>query len=110
MCNVATQAGETVGYDLAAHVEALTAHTGPGIADLVVANNHVAWTGEPGDPTGPVQLRWPPESSPAPRLILDDVVDRDAVRHHDPARLATTLLRALEHESGARRRPAFRTA
>ena len=29
-CNVATQQGETEGLDLAAHVEALVAHTGPG--------------------------------------------------------------------------------
>ena len=39
VCNVATQAGETAGFDLAAHVEALVAHTAPGIVDVVLANN-----------------------------------------------------------------------
>src|SRR5439155_26616185 len=32
-CNVATQAGETEGYDLAAHYLALESHVGPGIAE-----------------------------------------------------------------------------
>ena len=39
VCNVATQDGETAGFDLAAHVEALVAHTAPGLVDLVLANN-----------------------------------------------------------------------
>ena len=30
VCNVATQDGETTGFDLAAHIEALVAHTAPG--------------------------------------------------------------------------------
>ena len=39
VCNVATQAGETGGFDLADHVEALVAHTAPGLVDVVLANN-----------------------------------------------------------------------
>src|SRR6478609_2858217 len=39
VCNVATQAGETTGFDLAAHVDALAAHTSPELIDLVLANN-----------------------------------------------------------------------
>ena len=52
VCNVATQDGETTGYDLAAHVEALIGHTAPGIVDLVLANNRfdarvpADWTAE----------------------------------------------------------------
>ena len=41
VCNVATQAGETTGFDLAAHVDALAAHTSPELIDLVLANNRL---------------------------------------------------------------------
>ncbi len=110
VCNVATQEGETTGLDLAGHVEALVAHTAPGIADLVVANNQFdarppeAWSAEP------VRLRWPPAVSPVPRLVLDAVVDPGNAHHHDPARLADAILRVLAAEHGTRRRAVGRTA
>jgi uncharacterized cofD-like protein len=117
VCNVATQEGETTGFDLARHIEALVAHTSPNLVDIVLANNHVA-TGASG-PGGPaadgqvpqaVTLRWPPAIEPIPRLILDDVVDRANPHHHDQARLATALIRALEGETGIRRRATGRSA
>ena len=40
VCNVATQEGETTGFDLADHVEALIGHTTPNLVDIVLANNH----------------------------------------------------------------------
>ena len=57
----------------------------------------------------PVRLRWPPSVTPVPRLILDEVIDADNAHHHDPARLATAVLSALEGEVGIRRRNAGRT-
>ena len=39
VCNVATQPGETTGFDLADHVEALERHTSSGIVDIVLANH-----------------------------------------------------------------------
>ena len=41
----------------------------------------------------PVKLRWPPTAQPAPRLILDDVVDPANAHHHDPVRLAAAVIR-----------------
>jgi len=106
VCNVATQQGETSGYDLADHVEALLGHTSPGLVDLVLANSRLRdlapdpWHG------APVQLRWPPVTGSAARLVLDEVVDPANPHHHDPARLAGALLRLVEREGGARRRGA----
>jgi uncharacterized cofD-like protein len=104
VCNVATQAGETAGYDLARHVETLIAHTRPDVVDVVLANNQfgarapVDWRAEP------VHLRWPP-STPGPmKLVLDDLVDPDNAHHHDPVRLAGAVIRVIERESGTRRR------
>ena len=110
VCNVATQAGETAGFDLAAHVEALVAHTAPGIVDVVLANNRFNARTPTGWRAEHVGLRWPPAVQPAPRLILDDVVDPENAHHHDPARLAEAILRAYERESGGRRRTVGRTA
>ncbi len=42
VCNVATQPGETTGFDLADHVEALERHTSSGIVDVVLANSRSA--------------------------------------------------------------------
>jgi len=117
ICNVATQEGETTGYDLAAHVDALVAHTGLDIVDIVLANNHlVAGTGGAGGdgsalgaPPNAVTLRWPPSSQPPPRLILDDVIDAANAHHHDPVRLAAAVIKALDGEVGLRRRSAGRT-
>lgn len=110
VCNVATQAGETTGMDLARHVEALVAHTGPGICDLVLANDRfdarvpADWMAES------VRLEWPPAVTPIPRLILDSVVDPGNAHHHDPVRLAAAILRAYEAEVLLRRRDVGRTA
>ena len=110
VCNVATQTGETTGFDLAGHVEVLTAHTGPGLIDIVMANNNFAartpadWSAEA------VRLRWPPDVLPVPRLVLEDVVDPDYAHHHDPTRLAIALIRTLEREPRLRRRSVGRTA
>jgi len=106
VCNVATQQGETSGYDLAAHVDALLAHTSPAIVDVVLANSRLH-TPVPdalhGEPVAPV---WPPRTvgtAGAPRLVLDDVVDPANAHHHDGARLAAAILRLAERE-GSRRR------
>jgi uncharacterized cofD-like protein len=110
VCNVATQAGETQGYDLAAHLDALVTHTGPGIVDAVLANNDFRarvpsdWRAEA------VRLRWPPSGADAPRLILDELVDPDNAHHHDPTRLATALMKLLEGERARRRAGVARTA
>jgi uncharacterized cofD-like protein len=111
ICNVATQEGETTGLDLAGHVSALVDHTAPGIVDVVLANNRFDarvpsdWQAEA------VRLHWPPAGlQDLPHLVLDDVVDPENAHHHDPARLATAVLRAGEAEAPRRRRTASRTA
>ena len=115
VCNVATQDGETAGFDLARHVEVLAAHTSPGLVDVVLANNRLlptrAWAGTEMDETpSAVRLRWPPALDSAPHLVLEDVVDADDAHHHDPARLAAAVIRAFETETRIRRRSMGRSA
>jgi len=110
VCNVATQDGETAGFDLAAHVEALAAHTTPELVDIALANNHFGARTPPDWSAEPVTLRWPPAGISAPRLVLDDVVDPDNAHHHDPALLAGALIRMLEANRGIRHRAVSRSA
>jgi len=110
VCNVATQEGETTGFDLAAHVRALVDHTAPGIVDVVLANNRFDARTPPGWQAEAVRLNWPPPGMIGPpHLVLDDVVDPDNAHHHDSARLAAAVLRAAETEA-PRRRAVTRTA
>ena len=110
-CNVATQLGETSGYDLADHVEALARHTRAGLLDIVLANNRFDARIPEGWPARPVHLRWPPDVAGAPRLVLDDVVDEANAHRHDPAKLASALIGLVERDQATRRRSgAVRTA
>jgi uncharacterized cofD-like protein len=107
VCNVATQRGETQGYDLADHVGALERHTGSAWIDAVLANNQFD-AKRPGDyGAQPVKLRWPPATihseADSPRLVLEDVVDPENAHHHDPARLAAAVIKVFERESFGRR-------
>jgi uncharacterized cofD-like protein len=105
VCNVATQPGETGGFDLADHMDALVRHGAGHLPDIVLANNRFdahapgGWLGQP------VKLRWPSTASPGPRLVLDELVDPDNAHHHDPERLAASLVGVWEREGGHRRRP-----
>ena len=102
-CNVATQVGETEGFDLADHVEALIRHTQPGIVDLVIANDRFDAEDTPW-PADAVEPRWPPDIEPAPHLATEAVASLDDPHHHDPKRLATAILRAIEREGPSVRR------
>ena len=108
-CNVATQVGETEGFDLADHVQALIAHTQPEIVDLVIANDRFDGEDAPW-PADAVKPRWPPAVEGVPHLVTDGVASLDEPHHHDPERLATAILRAIEREGPAVRRERERVA
>ncbi len=102
-CNVATQLGETEGFDLADHVEALLAHTGPDLVDLVLANDRFNGEDKPW-PNDAVKLRWPPAVDAVPHLATDAVVSLHDPHHHDSERLAAAILRAIERDGPELRR------
>lgn len=104
VCNVATQPGETDGYDVEAHVAALVRHL-PGRVnplDIVVAPRHpedaVAPDGEVTLVDGVASL-----DGMRPRVLVEDVVRDDLALRHDPDKLAAVLMRIYEEH---RRQPA----
>jgi uncharacterized cofD-like protein len=94
VCNVATQPGETDGFDAADHVRIIEEHLGAGILDDVVVNDNRAselaiGPGEPIDPILPDSLHGIDHSY---RIVERDVVsDRNPLRH-DPDKLSAVLL------------------
>ncbi len=93
-CNVATQPGETDGYTVAEHVEALIRHVGEGLFDIVLAD---------GMPPPP----FPPEWGVTPVWTTEDwvaglpVVRRDLRNpewptRHDPTKLARAIMELHE--------------
>jgi uncharacterized cofD-like protein len=99
VCNVATQPGETDGYDVDAHVAALAHHL-PGQVnplDLVIANAHPDDLEAP-DPGVALVRPGQGDRNARPRLVLADVVRDDHPLRHDPDKLAAVLLQAYEEE------------
>ncbi|RME47992.1 MAG: YvcK family protein [Chloroflexi bacterium] len=94
VCNVATQPGETDGYDVVDHVEALTRHIGPGLIDFVLVDS--------GPPP-----RFPPEWGVTPvwtgsnqvvgiPVISKDLRSSQRPTRHDPVKLAQAIVAVYE--------------
>jgi uncharacterized cofD-like protein len=102
VCNVATQPGETDGYDVRAHLTALVRHM-PGQAnplDVVIAARHPDDAVSPADDVALVTAS--PDLESRPRIVVEDVVRPDNPLRHDPDKLATVLVRLLEEQRHAR--------
>ncbi len=94
VCNVATQRGETEGYTLADHVEALQRHLGPGIFPNVLANDNLSAALPNVSGVEWVRPEYPPD---APyRVYTADLVDREHPWRHDSAKLARWLMEFCE--------------
>jgi uncharacterized cofD-like protein len=102
VCNVATQPGETDGFNVEAHVEALVRHL-PGQVnplDVVIAPMHPpdAVADEPGI----TLVKAGPSRLTHPRVVVEDVVRDDLALRHDPDKLAAVLMRVYEEERRGR--------
>ena len=90
ICNVATQPGETDGYDVGDHIEALEKHVGPGFVDCVLANNDLS---RPLPPSGSSQLVQPGYGSEYEGMVvLMPVVSQESIWRHDPDKLAESVM------------------
>jgi uncharacterized cofD-like protein len=90
VCNVATQPGETDGFDVGRHMDALQRHVGPRLFPFVLANNRPLSDQE--------QAHWQPVDlhhslQAGYEVIQADVVDPIIPWRHDSERLAEQVLR-----------------
>ena len=97
VCNVATQPGETDGFDLGQHMSALQRHIGPGLFPFVLANNR------------PLSDRHQPHWQPVDlhhsdragyQVIAADVVDPAIPWRHHSGKLAEQVLRFWQEQTG----------
>jgi uncharacterized cofD-like protein len=91
VCNVATQRGETDGYGVREHVEALRRHLPEDPFHYVLANSRTDVTIPERYPSETVSLPAD-EQAPDYRVVMADVVDPDAPLRHDSVKLAQALI------------------
>jgi uncharacterized cofD-like protein len=95
VCNVATQAGETDDYDCEQHLLALEQHAGRGLVDVMLVSE-CPQAELPGG-ASPVTPKGNGMSVP---MTVEDLADPFKPGHHDPVKLAESLLRLLEERTG----------
>lgn len=89
VCNVATQHGETDGFDVGQHADALHCHVGRGLFPYVLANSGPNQSKEyPKVPV--VELRYPADAGY--EVIAAPMVDPDLPWRHDAKELARQVL------------------
>ena len=93
VCNVATQAGETTGYNVADHLDALRQHVGDEMITTVVANSTFIGSRPPG--AGVDWVRLPDPETVDYQLLTRDLVDRQYPWRHDSHKLAQALMEAI---------------
>src|SRR3989304_5563535 len=96
VCNVATQPGETDGYDCLRHLAALEDHSGPGLIDVVLANDRM----EGPLPEG---VAWVCAEEDAPGMVpvqRADLADAGRPGRHDAEKLAQALITLLAGKTG----------
>ncbi len=92
VANIATQPGETIGYDLVRHLKAIIDHVGFEPFEYVLANNRVP---RPMPPEWKVDYVLADQlSSPifGAELITADLISEERITRHDPAKLAAAIM------------------
>lgn len=95
VCNVATQPGETDGFDVGQHVSVLQRHVGRGLFPCVLANSSPFQSQR--------QPQWQPVALQFPRnagytVFTADMVDPDAPWRHESKKLAEQIMRCFHNQ------------
>jgi uncharacterized cofD-like protein len=94
ICNLATQAGETTGYDVADHVAAIEQHIPDLQFDAVLANDNFSLAEAELGQTALVPLA----ELASTRLVTADLVETARPWRHDSDKLAAAVLKLLAPE------------
>ncbi len=98
VCNIATQPGETDGYDVDDHMQALEQHAGRNLFQYVLANDKWPMKPPPGGASEWVPL--PEAQRGAYRLMTASLQDPERPWRHDPEKMARALMDLLAQHTG----------
>jgi len=116
VCNVATQPGETAGLTASDHLRVLFNHVGDDLIDCVLLNRNRGARRPEGYTAHPVEVDERSLEGLPVVIIEEDVIDAANAHRHDPAKLATALMRLQQEDRVERprqrriRRPAQRAS
>src|SRR5437870_1245688 len=94
VCNLAAQPGETDGYGVQDYLRVIREHVGSNLFDFVLVNSnttHAPTGGQEAVIFRPADITRHPEV----RFIASDVVNTRKPSHHDPEKLARTIMRKV---------------
>ena len=91
VCNVATQHGETDGFSVADHLDAIEQQFGKGVISYVLANSNLP-ASIPKAPHSEA-VRLDAHVNNGIRLVTADVISEENRYHHDSDKLAQAVMR-----------------
>lgn len=95
VCNVATERGETDGFTMSDHVQALERHVGRGMVDFVLANDHV--NPQFKTPGGvDIVLSESHVQGSSVQIMQTDLADDAEPWRHDPRKLADAVMKIIK--------------
>lgn len=106
VCNVATQVGETEGYAVSHHIAALANHGLSQVIDALLVNSNYRARQPANYPAAPVRVDVSLSDGAGPLVIARNVVDDDNAHHHEPHKLAATILELYDERVLRKREPA----
>jgi uncharacterized cofD-like protein len=98
ICNVATQRGETDGFTVADHLEALENHVGGDVFDYVLVNSNLNYALPPSAQTAGAKVVTFDRDKVVKhgvRVVMADVVDESLSTHHDSAKLSRAVMKQV---------------
>ena len=101
ICNVAEEPGQTTGYSVLDHLNAVRHYAGYDSVNIVIANNNtLQGHASPSPSLIPSRANWEDIAV----CIQADVIDEETPTRHDPTKLATTVASTYQKHRGSRRR------
>jgi len=96
VCNVATQPGETDGFQCGDHLSTLEKHIGTRLFDMVISNNRF----EGKLPDGPQWVKTEQDLKQKFSIYSTDLIDLENPWRHDSAKLAKTIMDLFYERTG----------
>ena len=98
ICNVATQRGETDGFSVADHLDALEQHVGGDVFDYVLVNSNLNFPLPPSAiAAGAKVVTFDRQKvlKHGVRVVMADVVNDELSTHHSPDKLARAVMKRV---------------